>query len=242
MTATDVRFGTLSPDGTTHWSSSVPVAAGAASVTSQLPRGAGVGLVMQAFGPIPGQRAAISVGGHPYELAGSLSSAIMPGPWHQVGVVQGYSVFARTKAPTPIVAVTAGGQRLPVQVLSSSTKSEQVRVRAPVSATVVRSVAWDSGWTGSVSVDGAKATAVEVGSIDLVQQITIPPGDDVVTFHYSPPRLRVATILTLGALAFLVLLGLAFLALRLYGRRRRRGPIEVMEPPLHEEEFAQQYG
>jgi hypothetical protein len=240
--ATVVRFGLVSPDGTTHWASSVPVPPGAASVTSHLPPGRGVGLRVQAFGPLPGQRAVISAGGHPYELAGSLSSALSPGPWRQIGVVQDYTVFARTKAPTPILAITAAGQRLPVQVLSSSTKSEQVRVRAPMSSTVVRSVAWDSGWTGSVSVDGAKATPVAVGSVDLVQKIAIPPGDDVVTFRYSPPRLRVASILTLGAVAFLVVLGLVFLVFR--GRRRRRGgpPIEAIEPPVHEEVLVQQYG
>jgi hypothetical protein len=240
-TPTAVRFGILASDGTTHWAASVPIAPGAVSVTSSLPPGGGVGLTVQAFGPVPGQRSVVSAGGQPYELAGSLSSALAPGPWRHVGEVQGYTVFARTTAPTPILAVTAGGKRLPVQVLSSSTKSEQVRVRAPVSSTVVRSVAWDSGWTGSVSVNGAKATPVTVGSFDLVQQITIPPGNDVVTFHYSPPRLRVASILSLGATAFLVVLGVAFFAFHRRRRRRRSGrPVEVTEPPVREEVLVQQ--
>jgi hypothetical protein len=238
-TAAVVRFGIQAPDGTTQWAESVPVAPGAASVTSSLPPGRAVGLTVQAFGPVPGQRAVVTAGGQSYELAGSLSSALVPGPWRHVGEVQGYTVFARTTPPTPILAVTAGGKRLPVQVLSSSTKSEQVRVQAPVSSTVVRSVAWDSGWTGSVSVNGAKATPVTVGSFDLVQQITIPPGDDVVTFHYNPPRLRVASILSLSATAFLVVLGLAYFVV--HRRRRRRGrPVEVTEPPLREEVLVQQ--
>ncbi len=156
--------------------------------------------------------------GHPYELGGSLSSALVPGPWQLAGLSQGYAVFTLRKPPEPIVASTASGRRLPVRVLSSTTKSEQIRLVAPAPTTVVRSVAWDSGWTATVSVNGGKALSIPVNDFDLVQQVHVPAGDDVVTFHYRPKHLLLASILSLGAIAFL----LAQLAVWLVRRRRPR--------------------
>ena len=49
-------------------------------------------------GSLPSQRAVISVAGHPYELAGSLSSALVPGPWRLAGFSQGYAVFTLAQA------------------------------------------------------------------------------------------------------------------------------------------------
>jgi hypothetical protein len=235
-----VRFGLLGTDGATHWSVPVAVAPGAVSVHSPLPRGDAVGLTVQVFGSLPPQRAVIDVAGQPFELAGSLSSVIVPGPWRQVGTAQSYTVFGFTKPPVPIMAVTAGGKPVPVEVLASSTKSEQVRVRAPGPASVIRSVAWDSGWTGSVSVNGGSPVAVKVGSFDLVQRVRIPAGDDVVTFHYTPPRLRVATLLTVGAMLLLVLLGVVWVV------RGRRPSAVAGEPQVPAQEgegvLVQQYG
>jgi hypothetical protein len=226
-TGTSVRFGTLTADGSTRWSAPVPVRPGARSVTAGLPSGSAVGLAVQVVGSLPSQRAVITVGGHPYELAGSLSSVLVPGPWRLAGFSEGFAVFTLRTPPIPISAATVtGGKRLSVDVVSSTTKSEEVRVVAPAAATVVRSVAYDSGWTGSVSVNGGPARAVPVTSFDLVQQIRIPPGDDLVTFHYRPPHLVVASILSAGATVFLVVL----LARWLVRRRRTAGAPEDTAP------------
>ena len=170
-----VRFGALTADGSTRWGAFVPVGAGSDRVTGPLPRVGAVGLAVQAVGSLPPQRAVVSVAGHPYALAGSLSSALVPGPWHLAGFSQGYAVFTLPSAPVPISAVTATGRRLPVHVVSSSTKSEQIRVMAPAAARVIRSVAWDQGWSGTVSVNGGPERSVAVTSVDLVQQIRVPP-------------------------------------------------------------------
>jgi hypothetical protein len=226
-TGTSVRFGTLAAGGSTHWSAPVPVRLGARSVSARLPTGSAIGLALQVVGSLPSQRAVITVGGHPYELGGSLSSALVPGPWRLAGFSEGFAVFTLRKPPTPISASTVtGGKRLSVDVVSSTAKSEEVRVVAPGAATVVRSVAWDSGWTGSVSVNGGPARALPVTPFDLVQQIHIPPGDDLVTFHYRPPHLVVASILSAGATVFL----LVFLAWWLVRRRRTAGAPEDMAP------------
>jgi hypothetical protein len=217
-----LRFGTLSAEGSTHWSTPVPVAAGSERVTAPLPGGSAVGLSVRVVaGALPPHVAVVTVAGHPYELGGSLSATIVPGPWSLAGVSQGYAVFTLRKPPTPISATTAGGRQLPLEVISSTTKSEEVRVDTPTAATVLRSVAWDSGWRGSVSVNGGRARSIPLDSVDLVQEVHIPPGNDLVTFHYEPRHLLLASILSLGACGLLVVL----LGLWLVRRRRPAGAL-----------------
>ncbi len=224
-----VRFGALSADGTTRWGAPVPVAAGSSAVTASHPGGPAVGLSVQVLaGSLPSQRTVITVAGHAYELAGSLSSALVPGPWQVAGFSQGYAVFTARKPPQPIVASTAGGRRLPVQVLSSTTKSEQIRLRASSPATVIRSVAWDSGWSATVSVNGSEAHSIPLNDVDLVQQVHVPPGNDVVTFHYRPRHLLLASVLSLGSVALLLVLLIVWLV------RRRRPSSPEPDAPLPE--------
>jgi hypothetical protein len=213
-----VRFGLLDADGATRWGPFVPVAAGARRVTAQVPRGSAIGLSVQAGGTVPAYRAVVGIGGHAYELGGALSTAVTPGPWRLGGLSQGYAVFTSAKAPVPISATTAGGRPLRVQVVANNTKSETVRVDTPEPATIVRSVAWDQGWKGSVSVNGAAARSVPVNSYDLVQRVQIPAGHDVVTFSYRPPHLVVASVLSLGAVGLLLALLGGWLVVRRRGR------------------------
>jgi len=234
---TRVRLGTLSADGSTRWSSTVPVATGATSVTGPLPKGAAVGLKEQVIGSLPAQRAVLTVGGRPYELGGSLSSALVPGPWQQAGFAQGYAVFTLRTPPVPISASTTTGRPLPVEVVSSATKSEQIRVHAPTASTVIRSVAWDSGWSATVSVNGGRAESTPVGSFDLVQRVHIPAGNDLVTFHYRPPHLLAASVLTVGASTLLVVLLVVWLVWRRRPAHARhasaRHQVTVTDVPEH---------
>ena len=80
-------------------------------------------------------------------------------------------------------------------------------------------MAWDAGWTATVSVDGGKAQAIPVRDFDLVQRVHVPAGDDLVSFHYRPPHLLLASVLSVGATVLLVVL----LGVWLVRRRRRRG-------------------
>ena len=99
---------------------------------------------------------------------------------------------------------------------------------------MIRSVAWDAGWTATVSVNGGKAQNIPVNDFDLVQQVHIPAGDDVVSFHYRPPHLVLASVLTLGSIVLL----LALLGVWLARRRRQRTPevaAHVAESAVREE-------
>lgn len=217
-----IRFGTLGADGITRWGATATVAAGATRVVERLPRGEAIGLSVQVVGSLPAHQAVISAAGRSYEVAGSLSSTVVPGPWHWAGAEQGYAVYTFAKAPTPITASTAGGRPLNVRVVSNTAKSEQIVVDAPAPSVVIRSVAWDSGWRASVSVNGGTVRAVSVKSLDLVQAVQIPAGHDVVTFRYRPPHLTVASVLSIGAVGVLLALLGGWLMVR-----RRGHPVEV---------------
>ncbi|HXY29015.1 MAG TPA: hypothetical protein VEH82_12125, partial [Acidimicrobiales bacterium] len=218
-----VRFGIVRADGDTSWGDPVPVAAGTTRVQAHLPAGAGVGLAVSSSGALPSHRAVITVDGRPYLLGGSLSSAIVPGTWRVAGFSQGYAVFTFPQPPVPVSATTGSGRNLPVEVLSATTKSEVVRVRAPQAASVLRSVAWDSGWTASVSVGGGRPQSIPVDDVDLVQQVHVPAGDDVVTFHYRPPHLALASVLSVGATVGATVGLVVLLAVGAPRRRRSTG-------------------
>jgi hypothetical protein len=230
---TAIRFGLVDAAGTVRWAAPRTVPTGASSVAEQLPQARAVGLEVQALGPLPPAQAVITVSGRPYELSGALSSAVVPGSWRQVGEAQGFTVFATRRLPEPITAVTADGRKVPVRVLSSNTKSEVVRVDAPEPLSVIRSVAWDSGWRGSVSVNGGPVRSVPVRSDELVQAIAVPAGDDEVTFVYRPPHLLLGSVLSVGSVVFLLALGIVS-----FVRRRSRGRsdrLEMMAAPEHED-------
>ena len=215
-----VRFGVLRADGSTSWGSTLSLGTGATRVAANLPRGPAIGISVQVVGALPGHQAVITVGDHPYELAGSLSSTVVPGRWHAAGTAQGYAVYTFAKRPVPVAASTATGRPLPVRVLSNTAKSEQISVDAPAPSSVIRSVAWDSGWQASISVDGGASHAVTVHDVDLVQQVHIPSGHVVVTFHYRPPHLTLASVLSLGGVGVLLALLVGWLVAR---RRRPQG-------------------
>ena len=231
-TGAAVRFGALRPDGSVQWGPFAPVVAGSHAVTGRLPRGNAVGLSVQVLGSVPAQRALITVEGHVYELGGALSTAVTPGHWRLAGTSQGYAVFVFSQPPVTISATTNSGLPLDVHIISSTTKSEQVSVDAPAAGTIVRSVAWDPGWMGSVSVDGGSPRSAPVHSFDLVQQIRIPAGRDVVTFRYRPPHLVAASVLSIGALGLLLVLFVGWLVVR---RRRPTAAVNTPEPQREEE-------
>ena len=226
-----LRFGIITPSGTTRWGAAVKVPAGATRANAPLPGGESVGLSVEAVGSLPPHQALVSVNGQVYELDGSLSTAVVPSHWKLAGTSEGYSVYTFDQPPAPLTATTTSGRPLPVTVLSSTTKSEEIKVDAPSESSVVRSVAWDSGWRATVSVNGGPARAVTVNSYDLVQEVRVPPGHDIVMFHYRPAHLTLATVLSLGAIAVLILLLVGWIVWR-----RRRQPVVPDWEPVAERE------
>jgi hypothetical protein len=104
--------------------------------------------------------------------------------------------------------VAAGSSAPHVQVVSTNPNGETVRLSSDAPVRLVRDVAWDAGWHAMVSVDGGPAHHVNVSDYRLVQEVRLPPGRLVVTFEYRPKHVLLASLLTSGALAFLLLLGI----------------------------------
>jgi hypothetical protein len=215
-----MRFGTVHTSGATTWGPAVTVGAGARSAVGPLPSGAAGGLAVQVLsGRLPAYQATIAVGSGTYELDGSLSGVIRPGPWRPTGTVDGYSLFVRTATPHPVHAVGPVGRPPPkVSVVSDRANAETVSVRTATPTVVVRDVAWDAGWHATVSVDGGPATALRVAPRGLAEQVRLPAGVDLVAFTYRPPHWLVASVLSGGASLFLLVLA----GLALFRRRRRR--------------------
>jgi hypothetical protein len=74
-----------------------------------------------------------------------------------------------------------------------------------------------------VSVNGGKARTIPVNDFSLVQQVRVPAGDDLISFHYRPRHLLLASILSLGAIALLLALLGVWLVRRLRGSRNAPG-------------------
>jgi hypothetical protein len=186
----------------------VPVVRGAKSVGNMLPQGSAVGLTVQVVsGRLPPHQSDILVGRTTYELDGALSRAVQPGPWRQQGSIHEYTLFVRTKAPTPVYAVGRDNDPAPhVEVLAQGDNSESIRVHARAPVAVVRDVAWDGGWQATSSSNGGPEVTVPVEKHGLVQEVKLPSGNDVVRFSYQPRHWLVATVLSEGATLFLLLL------------------------------------
>jgi hypothetical protein len=223
----EIRFGKVSDSNAIRWGPTIPVPANSTSVTGRLPRGDAAGLALQVVaGQVPPHQALITVDQQSYELDGSLSAVVHPGPWHYQGSTVGYSLMQRTHPPHPIhVAGTESGPGPKIEIISSNTKTETVRVHANVALDIVRDVAWDSGWQAEVSVNGGSPQKVPVTQSELVQDVHVPAGDDVITFAYRPPHLLLASLLSAGGLVVLAGVVLASLfSLRRRVLSRRGGP------------------
>ncbi|HVA09739.1 MAG TPA: YfhO family protein, partial [Acidimicrobiales bacterium] len=149
-----IRFGVLGTAGTARWGPPVAVPAGSLSVSSSQLSGNATGLAVEVMGgELPSHQAVIAVGASRYELDGSLSAVVRPGTWEYDGAVGSYAVFWNPKAPHPFHTVGAPGTAPPIHIVASTTKSETVTLRTPYPISLVRDVAWDSGWRAQVSVN-----------------------------------------------------------------------------------------
>jgi hypothetical protein len=216
-----VRFGKVNGSHPTSWGPAVLVPAGAHRVTGSLPSGTSDGLKMQVlFGSISAHQATIEVGAQNYELDGSLSQSIQPGTWRWRGSFQPFSFFTLSH-PIPAVHTIAKGSTAPhVHVISTNANGETVRLSSETPERLVRDVAWDAGWHALISVNGGPDHQVEIADYQLVQEVRLPVGQIQITFQYRPKHILLATLITLGGLAVVLLAGVTAM-----GQRIRRRPL-----------------
>lgn len=214
-----LRMGIITTANVTVWGQPFLLASGSRSVVAPLPAGDAVGVVAQViFGRIPAHQISVHIGHQYYELNGSLSAALRPGPWKWQAAVGDLALFGITHHQAQVH--TEDRTPASVRVLSNDVNTETIRVRADRPTTLIRGVAWDNGWDAQVSVNGGRATGVADTESGLVQAVRVPAGDVIVTFRYRPPHLYVATALTGAGLLFLLVVGVISLL-------RRRKPVRA---------------
>jgi hypothetical protein len=216
-----VRFGKVNGSHPTSWGPAVLVPAGAHRVTGSLPSGAADGLKLQVlFGSISAHQATIEVGDQNYELDGSLSQAIRPGTWRWRGSAQPFSFFTLAHPVPGVRTITEGSSAPHIRVTSTNANGEIVQLSSGTPERLVRDVAWDAGWHALISVNGGPNHQIKIRDYQLVQEVRLPAGHVQVTFQYRPKHILLATLITLGGLAVLLLAAVAALVQRI----RRRMP------------------
>jgi hypothetical protein len=158
--------------------------------------------------------AAINTAGQgTYRVDGSLLDDVTEPHWRYSGSVDGFGVFENL-TPQGQVWIEADGSRATAtasaRVLSSnSSGTETISVSSPSSALLIRSVADAPGWEATVRSPGGLGAQREepVQGYGLVEAVTVPAGQSVITFSYHPPGLSAGALESgLGILLVMVLL------------------------------------
>jgi hypothetical protein len=180
-----------------------------------------------------------------YRMDGSLATAVSGPRWRYDGRVGIFPVFTTSRAagrawlaPNQAAAeratprtgtTTAPGAAGTVRVVSAQPwGTETLRVSAPRSEVVVRSVAYDPGWRATVTSGGASAGAPPTGHgvivhrAGVLQSVTVPAGTSTVTFTYRPRSASEG--LVLSGLGVAAVAGLLAWPLRRRRPRRRAPP------------------
>jgi hypothetical protein len=155
-------------------------------------------------------------------LDGALQDDVKPPHWSYAGTIGTQAVFRNTRAKGWYWLASPSGGPAPgsvVRTAASSTGAETYEVRSSRPVLLVRSVAYDPGWTAEVTRLGSSAAArsAPVRDVSLLQGVEVPPGSYRVSFSYRPGRAYLGV-----GLSAVVTLGTALAALVWALRRRRR--------------------
>lgn len=144
-------------------------------------------------------------------LDGSLQGALASPQWSYAGRLGPFTAFVNRDAaglawlqPTmsrrPDVHHRAAGRVRTVADASGGARQMLVTLTRP--ALLVRSVAYQPGWTAEFAPPGGgQARRAPVERLGLLQAVRVPAGRYLVTWHYAPRGLLVGLGVTIGALA-----------------------------------------
>jgi hypothetical protein len=220
-TAAGIQIGLVTPGGVTRW---FPAhAASAARLTISFRR------------PVPSVAAEVKAGRRPSHLGpasvtgpggtvfvadGQLQDALLPPRWGYAGHDGSFAVFTDHFAHGPLSLQAEPGRSAAgtsVRPVSGpAVAPEAATVSSPHGVRVVRSVAAIPGWTAAWHPRAGQARQLAVSRHGVVQAVTVPPGQGLVTWSYAPPGFTAGWALSLAALVLVA--GLAT-----GSRLRRRG-------------------
>jgi len=143
-------------------------------------------------------------------LDGSLQGALVPPQWSYAGRLGPFAAFVNrdaagrawlqpTTSRTPDVHHRAAGRLRTVADASGGTQQMLVTVTRPT--LLVRSVAYQPGWTAELARPGGMpGRSAPVERLGLLQAVRLPAGRYLVTWHYAPRGLLVGLGVTIAAL------------------------------------------
>ncbi len=173
-------------------------------------------------GAIPGTiGATVAVTSHPDQrllLAGAMQGVLTPPRWRFGGTLGPFSMWRNTQtaglawlqplhstAADPALRVAGS-----VSVLSDLLGSpQQMRVKTTKAAVLVRSEGFSSGWSVQLQpAAGGPPTVLRVRRLGLVEAVTVPAGDWIVSWRYAPASLLSGLIASIaGTITLLAMLG-----------------------------------
>jgi len=155
-----------------------------------------------------------------YRVDGSLRDIVTAPGWRYLGRDGVFCLFVPSTAAGR--AWVDGDAAARTRVVSDSPwGDETIRVTTRRAATLVRSVQYATGWQATVTGaepggPGGRARALSIRRLGLIQAVSVPAGDHLVSFVYRPARAYEG--LATSALGVLVLVALALVP----AWRRRR--------------------
>ena len=168
-----------------------------------------------------------------YVLNGMLQGYLPASHWTYDGTVGPLSALKNTQihglawlqAVTTHTPNTHAATSGTVSVTRGAVTAPQVmRVHTTSPAILVRSEAYSTGWSVDVSPIGGGAHFHQVvHRFGLIQEVTLPAGNWVVTWHYRPVTVTIGIVLSLLGFGILVLVSVGLIVVTRRRRSRSRG-------------------
>ncbi|AUW93973.1 hypothetical protein BXT84_08440 [Sulfobacillus thermotolerans] len=183
------------------------------TVTLSWPATPMAGLAIHSPGhrPIDGAMIVTSEG-KAYRITGPLQNMIAFPKWRFVGTIGAFGVFRNTKTQGMVWLTGPGKAEIVHQTLQAQ---DTVVVSAPRATTLIRSEAYQPGWTATITGPHLDKTE-RVEPEGVIQAVAIPKGRYQVIFRYRPRSVRIG-LWGSGVGIAVVVLG----ALTLWATRRR---------------------
>lgn len=175
-------------------------------------------------------------------LNGALQGAMPTPQWSFSELLGPYSVFVNhdpsglawlQPADSTSTGAPSAAEGSVTTTLEGSSGAEQMVVTSKAPALLVRSVAFQPGWSAEIGPASGPASAtrsVPTEALGLLQAVRVPAGRSRVTWRYASRSLLVGGSLTLGSVAICILFGAVVLSRRRRVDRRALGGSGAVSP------------
>ncbi len=143
-----------------------------------------------------------TVNAHPQTLLmnGAYQDVVSSSAWRLTTTTDDYAVFTATSLLPPQWLEGAAATAAITAHRSASWGDEWITVHTPARVTLVRSVAWLSGWRADLVNQTTGATESATVRVDgLIQKISVPAGTWVIHFHYHAPYVELGLLVSIAA-------------------------------------------